>query len=577
MLNLHNKQTGVAAILITILVLAIFFGVIISMSVLAVSQNKITHNIVKSSQAYLAAEAGVEDSIYRIIKGKNYLASNFLNVASSTVNVNISDVNNQKIIQVSGEQNNRFRNLEAKLTISTQAISFYYGVQVGEGGLTMDNNSQVQGSIYSNGSIQGGSGAIITGDAWVANTAANIDQQTTFTDSDFIFGKQGEQIDAGQSFTPSANDTLTQISLFLKKVGNPGDKTVRILTDNNGQPSKILVSTGAYGTLRASQVSQQNYGWLGISFNTPPMLQAGVKYWLVVDTSADNNNYFIWGKDAGDSYVPGTGQYSPNWNASSPLWYSAAGDLAFRAYLGGTANSLDSVTVGGNAHVHTISNCAITGDAFYQTISNSTVGGTQYPESPDPGMEQMPISDGNIADWKAQAEEGGSIGSYTLDNGAVGSLGPKKITGNLAISNNADLTITGTVYVAGNITIANGAKLRLGADYGSASGVVVTDGQISVSNNSVFYTNGDGSYLLMLSTKTGIAITVANNANTVIFYASGGSVSISNNAILREVTAYQISLSNGAQIIYESGLASAKFSSGGTGAAWAVEAWHEIP
>jgi len=151
----------------------------------------------------------------------------------------------------------------------------------------------------------------------------------------------------------------------------------------------------------------------------------------------------------------------------------------------------------------------------------------------------------------------------------------KKIDGDLNVSNNADLTITGTVYVTGNIVISNGAKLRLGGNYGSLSGIVLADGSINITNNSVFYGNGAGTYLLFLSNKTGTAITIGNNANTVIFYASRGNVNISNNAILKEVTGYQITLSNGAQIIYESGLASAKFSSG-SGAGWAIESWKEV-
>jgi hypothetical protein len=104
----------------------------------------------------------------------------------------------------------------------------------------------------------------------------------------------------------------------------------------------------------------------------------------------------------------------------------------------------------------------------------------------------------------------------------------------------------------------------------------LTDGSVSVSNNCVFYTNGAGTYLMILSTKAGGAINISNNANTVIFYASAGTVDIANNATLKEVTAYQINLSNGAQIIYESGLASAKFSSG-SGASWAIADWQEVP
>jgi len=566
---------GFAALFATLIILSVVLITASGLSLLTLNEKKITQNYLISNQAYLAAESGVEDSLYRIIKGKNYQASNSLDVGESNTVINISETGGQKIITSKGEKDNRFRNLKVVLSVNTDAVSFYYGVQVGEGGLSMNNGSAVTGSVYSNGPITGASSASISGDAFVASTPADINQENSLNDSSFIFGQTNPAIDAAQSFTPTISDTLTKISLNLKKTGSPSNKTIRILTDANGSPSKNLVAAGAYGTLQTSQISQNNFSWTDITFNTPPLLQAGTRYWITIDSAQDSSNYLLWGRDSTDSYLPGTGKYSPNWNASSPVWYEAGGDLNFKVWLGGIYNSLSSVSVGGNAHAHTISNSSITGDAYYQEILNSTVNGISYPGSPDPGPENMPISQANIEDWKKDAEADGVFtGNYTLVNGAVGSLGPKKIVGNLMIDNGADFTVTGTIYVTGTITISNNAIIRLGANYGELSGVVLTDGLISVSNNSIFYGNSAGTYLLFLSDKTGDAVNVANNAQTVIFYASKGNVNISNNAILKEVTAYQITLSNNSQVIYESGLASAKFSSG-SGATWAIKSWNE--
>lgn len=569
------KNRGFAVIVATTITISISLIIISSLGLLAINESKLAGNAIKSAQAYYAAESGIQDALYRIIKNKNYEASNSIPVGSSDVQISITDDNGKKIIRTEGEENNRFRNLEVALNISASSVSFYYGVQVGEGGLSMSNNSIVSGSIHSNGPVSGGNGSVITGDAWVASSPANINQESILNDSDFIFGQSGSVIDAAQSFIPSSTERLTRISLNLKKFGSPSNKTVRVMTDNGGKPSKNLVASGSTGTLQTAQISQSSFGWINVSLGTPPMLQAGTKYWILIDSSADSNDYLIWGKDSSNSYSGGEGSYSPNWNASTPQWYSAQGDLGFKIWLGGNFNSLSSLSVGGNAHANSIINCQIAGDAYYQSISGSSVGGNQYPGSPDPAVEEMPISEANISDWKGWAEEGGIYsGNYSI-SGTTASLGPKRINGDLYISNGADLTITGTVYVTGNIMISNGAKIRLGANYGNLSGIVMADGSITVSNNSVFYGNGSGSYLIFISTKTGNAITISNNANTVIFYASRGNVNISNNAILKEVTGYQITLSNGAQIIYESGLASAKFSSG-SGAGWNIESWKEV-
>jgi len=575
--NKLNCQIGFAAIFSTLIVLTIVSVIVAGVAAIVLTGQKIARNAVQSAQAFYSAEAGVEDNLYRIIKGKKYQAGNNLAVGSATAAINISGAGNQKTIRVEGEQSDHFRNLEVKLDVSTADISFFYGVQVGEGGLTMNNNSTVSGSVYSNGPVQGGgNNSIITGDAWVASIPAAINQEWTSSDSGFIFGRQLDQIDAAQSFIPSISDKLTKIGLYLKKTGSPSDKTVRVLTDNGGKPSKTLAGSSAYGTLSASQISQNSYGWINVTLNSSPLLQAGNRYWIVIDTAADNNDYFSWAKDSTDGYTDGTGNYSPNWNAGAPLWYAVGGDLVFKTWLGSTPNALSGISVGANAHANTITNCEITGDAYFQTISGSTVAGTQYPNSDDPPMEQMPISESNISDWQAAATAGGTLNGYTLTNFAVATLGPKKIIGDLTLSNGADLTLNGTLYVTGSINISNGAKLRLAAGYGENSGVIVTDGFISVSNNAVFYANGAGTYIMLLSTKSGDAINISNNANTVIFYASAGNVSIANNANLKEVTAYKITLANNAQITYESGLASAKFSTG-TGAGWSISSWKEVP
>lgn len=574
---IKKSPNGFAALLSTMIVMAIIIIVVAGLSLVTVIEQKITRNISHSAQAYYAAESGVEDSLYRLIKSQSYSATNNFSVGSSSVAITISDTSSQKIILAEGQDNNRFRKLQIKLNTGEQGAAFYYGVQVGEGGLTMDNNSRVQGSIYSNGSIRGSQGATITGDAWVANKALLPNQQSVSNDTDFAFGQASPIIDPAQSFISSLSGNLIKISLLLKKVNSPTGKTVRVITDNGGQPSKNLAGSGSYGSLSASQVSEATYSWVDVTLNSPTPLSAGTKYWIVIDSSLDESNYFIWGKDSTNDYGGGAGQYSLNWNATTPVWASAGGDLGFKVWLGQENNYLNSLTVGANAHANTISQSHVDGDAYYQTISDTIVEGTRHPDSPDPAQNNLPLSQAVIDGWKAQAADGGVlVGDYVVDGGAVQELGPQKIIGNLIVSNGGDLTVTGTLFVTGSISVFNNAKIRLGTNFGAYSGVIVTDGLVTVANGCVFYGNSDNSYVLILSTKSGDAINLANNSETALFYASDGAINVSNNAILKELTAYQIHLNNGAQVIYESGLASVLFSSG-VGGSWQVLDWAEAP
>lgn len=236
------------------------------------------------------------------------------------------------------------------------------------------------------------------------------------------------------------------------------------------------------------------------------------------------------------------------------------------------------------ARVHTCEGSTINGNLYYVSggSSNCTVnGGTETTMPNDIDPESMPISDSQIDNWKNEATIGGiEIGDYIIADDTE-YLGPKKITGNLILENNAILMLTGNLWVVGDITINNGATLILDAGYGLTNGVVVADGKILVENGVVLEGSGDeGSYIMLLTTNDSIllndpAIYVKNNAQGAIFYASSGMIRLRNNINIREATGYKLYLDNNAEITYESGLINALFSSG-PGGSWEVSKWEEI-
>jgi hypothetical protein len=464
--------------------------------------------------------------------------------------------------------------LKADATITTTSASFFYGVQTGNGGFELGNNANVQGNIYANGSVIGENGAYVTGTVWVAGgTALTPAEQQQTNNEDYEFARVSPVIDLGQSFRLSDDANINKVSFYLRKVGSPSNATVRILANNSGVPSKtVLAST----TLNASAVTG-SFAWVDASFTSPPALADGVTYWLSIDAGADSNDYFVIGSLNNNGYGNGIGMTSANWNAATPVWTDAGRDYAFQVYTGGTVTKIDNVDVQLDAHANTIEDLAVTQDAYYQTLTNSTVGGTQYPGSPDPGPQNMPISDGQIDQWKSEATAGGTITGDVVYDGTSGSLGPKKITGNLTVKNNASLTITGTLYVQGDVLFDNNAIISLSSGYGPNSGMVVADGKVTISNNVTFNGSGTtGSYVLVLTTNTSLdplspAMTLKNNSTNSIFYASDGAVSISNNATLKEVTGFKIILANNASVQYESGLANVSFSSG-PGGSWTLKA-----
>jgi Tfp pilus assembly protein PilX len=547
---------------------------------------KATNAFSARSYARKAAEAGLQKSVWCLNQtsgtncggtyGSSFSGETSVQVGSSFYSTSIATVtSSKKTVTATGYYPSVTKPVST-VTLKTDVItdnteaSFFYGLQTGNGGLDLSNNAFINGNVYANGNVTGSNGAYITGTLFVAGgTALSPDQQQTSNTSDYQFGRVSPTIDIAQSFTLSADNVLNKVSLYIKKTGSPSDMTVYVLANNAGVPSKTVLGSA---TLSSGLVTT-SYGWVDVSFGTPPALVAGQTYWLAIDASTSSTKYWTIGSVTGNDYVNGIGMVSSSWNASTPVWNNAGRDYAFKIWTGGVQTSISGMHVYQDAHAHSITGSVIDGDAYYQTISSSTVHGASHPGSTDPGPADLPISDAVISEWQDAAEAGGTVTGDVNYNSTTVSLGPKKITGNLTVTNNARLTITGTLYVQGNLSLSNNARVALSAGYGASSGVIVVDGTITVGNGTTFQGSGtSGSYILLATTNSSLnaaapAMSLGNNSASSIFYAPNGMVSISNNASVKEVTAFKLSLSNNASVQYESGLADLNFTNG-PGASW---------
>ncbi len=609
MIKNKTNDCGFALIMALLVVIGLVLVVAFSMTAVVLTERKIDKNLINSTQSYYLAESGIEDAILRVIRSE-YDAINNFTLDGADIGQNITQVDDDIVIQSASSYSNNERKLETSLYITTSDIAFHYGVQVDEGGLEMKNGSSIIGNIYSNGTITGATGTTIFGDAFVA-TGMSLDSNGVWDtySGDEIFGKANPEVDIAMSFSPSVSENLSQVAFYIKKEDSPSDGTIKIVTDSAGSPSKTeLAST----TLIASKIGS-SYGWVEFSFSSPASLVSGSTYWIVVDVDRKNSEYFYIGK-APDN-ANSVSKYSPDWDAATPSWTEDVNeDYEYKVWMGGVATSLNSIIVEGNAYANTISNSEICGDAYYETIDAFSLGflntptsptcpapltgGTAHPGNPDPAVEALPISDSNINDWKAAALAGGvySDAAHCSPDTDI-SLGPAKLVCDFSPANGIKITLNGTVWIEGNIDLSSNNIIELDSGYGTNSGVIIadkvgseeTDGTILVKNNIVICGSegyntetsscnpSNGSYVLLLSTHSGSstdAIEVANNADGAIFYAHNGTVNVSNNASLKEVTAYKLKLENNTSVIYESGLANASFSSG-PGGGWAIRTWNE--
>lgn len=575
----------------------VIMGVVMVITLLLIGGSQLyfqnTTYSVEAEKAINLAEAGVDKALESLNKtGGDYSGESETFVGNGSYSVNVSSVNSgTKIIESTGYLPDKAKarvKRVVKVTVSRGVgASFLYGIQVGEGGLELGNLNTVQGSIYSNGSIIMGNDNTITGDAWVAaGVAPTADQQTDCEESnctDYLFGKTVDgqnRLDIAQSFKPSITDKIRKVSIKVKKIGNPPDVTVRVMSDDNGKPKRNDVLTT--GTLSSSLVTNE-YGWIDVTFSTNPTLSAGTTYWIMVDTSSDSNNYWSWQNDLAQSYNGGAPKWSPNWNTGNPSWNSITGDLSFKAYMGGTTNSLlsgNNTIVKGDVHANTIDRLVIERDAYYQVITNSQVLGNSYPGSEDPPPQAFPISEANITSWKNEAAAEGILTQPICNSQTA--WGPGKYTGNLNLQNECILKVKTPIWITGDVTMGNYNRFTLDSSYGSGSGIIVTDGQVSMGNENKLLGTGEGNSILVLlstydsRTNNNSAITIGNVGNTGVFYADKGIIDPGNENQFKELTAWKIKITNESIIDYETGLASILFSSGPSGTYSIVKGTYQL-
>lgn len=176
-------EKGQAALTFILALMGSMTILVSSLGVLTFNEVKKLNNITKSAQSFYAAEAGIEDALLRV---KNQMAYqnpyNLPPVGSASTTVTFTGPLDDLVIVSEGNLQGRVRKVSVNITAtpSETDIDFNYGVQVGDGGLVMKSNSQVNGNVYANGPITGpaggGAGTLpsIIGDAFSAITGGAI-------------------------------------------------------------------------------------------------------------------------------------------------------------------------------------------------------------------------------------------------------------------------------------------------------------------------------------------------------------------------------------------------------------------
>ncbi len=608
------------------LVLALIFMSVIAAFVV-VTFDRTNTNIrstgrrLNDQEAIRIAEAGIEKAVWCLnnpsnttdcLNNPNYTGESNVSFGQGTFVTTVSGSGNSRTINVTatvtGSGGTSSKDLQVKLTTTTTSVAFQYGVQAGIGGIDLDGNAFISGSVYAGGNVIGKNGSYITGDAILTPNSPTLDQISDSSVSPLnliTFGSSNSTDDwVAQSFIPSLTERLFSVDLKIARHGTPSSTvTIYIYSDSSNNPDNDLSNGGQQLTVTVPNDSTGGWenGWTNQVFTpaTNPILSAGTKYWLVLRTSSTNssNNWRVVRSTTDGTYANGTAKVDGDGTAMpAPSGCASGCDIAFRTNMGGVEPKLDVPTVNGDARSYMIKDVTVGKKAYYQTLSGTVKANngadtcTENENGPycfDNSASQppvnFPISDAQVAQMEAQAANGGTVTcspTCSITNGS--SIGPKRYDGDLTIVNGATVTLTGTVWVNGNLILENNSILQLSSAYGTDSGVVIADyptdrtakGKVNnLSNNADVRGNANpGTYIMLISMYTDPAnlqeaIGVNNNMTAGVLYAPYGIINIRANGSLKEITARQVKLGNNASLVYETGLANVNFSSG-PGGSW---------
>jgi hypothetical protein len=549
---------------------------------------------VAAAQALALAEGALSQAVYQLNQNASYSGetNTALGAGMFTVAVSTIDAQTRRITVTASVPDSTnpvaTKTIKANVGIDNSVISFHYGVQAGAGGFLLSGGSTINGSAYSNGDIDATSGVHITGSAVAANPPALSTDQANDTPTPIAsctsstcitFANAAATQDVAQSFTISTATSLNNMQFYIKKVSTPANITVRIVNDASGKPGTDVLMTG---TLAASNITT-SFGWVSVPLPSTPVLDPSQTYWVVLDAGSNSSKYYVIGGNAG-GYAGGVaniGAYGGSWSSTTPSGL----DTYFRIFLGGGTSMIGGNSYATGVYVGTTAS----DDAWAHTIMGATVTGTIYCQAgsytnkacvttrPDPTPQPMPLSDGQITEWKNDALAGGTQTGNVAIGWQGATLGPRKIVGNVSVSGGGTLTVTGTLWITGDLTVSGGGKVKLASSYGASDGAIVTDGIVRVDGGGTFAGSGmSGSYPFLITTSAcpaepgcngANAITLDGGAGTVAIIAQDGTAEIEGGSALKEVTAKQIIMTGGASLIYDSGLISANFSSG-PGGSW---------
>lgn len=174
--NTSESNRGAVLMTLVLLFTGISLVIVLGLGLPIINGNKAVTAALQSRVSFAASEGGLEDYMYRLTNAMNFDNTEVVDVDGTQVisKLVIGAEPNTLDVVAEGNRSNAIRTTKGVVAAGSGA-SFNYGVQVGNGGFRMENNSSVLGNVYANGSVIGFNSNFVDGDVVSAGPTGLID------------------------------------------------------------------------------------------------------------------------------------------------------------------------------------------------------------------------------------------------------------------------------------------------------------------------------------------------------------------------------------------------------------------
>lgn len=169
----NQREGGQVMLVITLFLLAGSLAIVATLMALVRSQLVVTTELTLSKETFIFTEGALEDVVYRHKNALTVAATETLSEGAITVVTTTTNTADGKIVLAIGNEDGRIRKIRSEL-IEGDGASFSFGVQTDNGGIILENNSSIDGNIYSNGPILGSGLNLVKGSAVSAGPSGFI-------------------------------------------------------------------------------------------------------------------------------------------------------------------------------------------------------------------------------------------------------------------------------------------------------------------------------------------------------------------------------------------------------------------